>query len=127
MDLADLPGRPCPAAAALELVGDRWSLLVVREVSFGAHRFTRIQEGTGAPRDRLAARLKSLVEAGVLRRERYCDTPERYEYHLTDGRPGARPGDPGAARVGRAVGLRARPGHRPRALTGQRHTRTDLA
>jgi DNA-binding HxlR family transcriptional regulator len=83
MHLADLPGRPCPAAAALELVGDRWSLLVVREVSLGAHRFTRIQEGTGAPRDRLAARLKFLVEAGVLRRERYSDTPERYEYHLT--------------------------------------------
>jgi DNA-binding HxlR family transcriptional regulator len=84
MDLADLPGRPCPAAAALELVGDRWSLLVIREVSLGAHRFTRIQEGTGAPRDRLAARLKTLVDAGVLRRERYCEAPERYEYHLTD-------------------------------------------
>ena len=84
MDLADLPGRRCPAAAALELVGDRWSLLVVREVNFGAHRFTRIQEGTGAPRDRLAARLKLLVEAGVLRRERYCEAPERYEYHLTE-------------------------------------------
>jgi DNA-binding HxlR family transcriptional regulator len=70
MDLADLPGRPCPAAAALEVVGDRWSLLVIREVSLGAHRFTRIQEGTGAPR--------------VLRRERYCEAPERYEYHLTD-------------------------------------------
>ena len=66
MDLADLPGRPCPAAAALEVVGDRWSLLVIREVSLGAHRFTRIQEGTGAPRDRLAARLKTLVDAGVL-------------------------------------------------------------
>jgi DNA-binding HxlR family transcriptional regulator len=84
MDLADLPGRPCPAAAALELVGDRWSLLVIREVSLGAHRFTRIQEGTGAPRDRLAARLKTLVDGGVLRRERYCEAPERYEYHLTD-------------------------------------------
>ena len=84
MDLTDLPGRPCAAAAALELVGDRWSLLVIREVSFGAHRFTRIQEGTGAPRDRLAARLKDLVAAGVLRRERYSETPERYEYHLTE-------------------------------------------
>lgn len=84
MDLTQLPGRPCPAAAALELVGDRWSLLVIREVNFGAHRFTRIQEGTGAPRDRLAARLKTLVDAGILRRERYCAAPERYEYHLTE-------------------------------------------
>ena len=81
MDLADLPGRPCPVAAALELVGDRWSLLVVREVHFGAHRFTGIQEGTGAPRDRLAARLKALVDSGILRRERYSGA--RYEYHLT--------------------------------------------
>jgi DNA-binding HxlR family transcriptional regulator len=83
MDLADLPGRPCPVAAALELVGDRWSLLVIREVNLGAHRFTRIQEGTGAPRDRLAARLKALVDSGILRRERYSDAPERHEYHLT--------------------------------------------
>ena len=83
MDLADLPGRPCPVAAALELVGDRWALLVIREVNLGARRFTRIQEGTGAPRDRLAVRLKALVDAGILRRERYRDAPERFEYHLT--------------------------------------------
>src|SRR4029079_2450808 len=86
MDLADLPGRPCPAAAALELVGDRWSLLVIREVTSGAHLSPRIEEGTGAPRDRLAARLKTLVDAGVLRRERYCEAPERDEDDLTDRR-----------------------------------------
>jgi DNA-binding HxlR family transcriptional regulator len=55
-----------------------------REVSFGAHRFTRIQEGTGAPHDRLTARFRTHVDAGVLRRERYPDSPERYEYHLTE-------------------------------------------
>jgi DNA-binding HxlR family transcriptional regulator len=84
MDLTQLPGRPCPIAGALELVGDRWSLLVVREVDLGSHRFTEIQKGTGAPRDRLAARLKALVDAGILRRERYSDAPERFDYHLTD-------------------------------------------
>jgi DNA-binding HxlR family transcriptional regulator len=84
MDLTELPGRPCPVAGALELVGDRWSLLVVREIDLGVHRFTEIQKGTGAPRDRLAARLKALVDAGILRRERYCDAPERFDYHLTD-------------------------------------------
>ena len=51
--LDDLPGRPCPAAAALELVGERWSLLVVRELSFGATRFGEVVRGTGAPRDRV--------------------------------------------------------------------------
>ena len=84
MRLEDLPGRACPIGAALEVVGDRWSLLVVREVSLGSHRFTDIARGTGAPRDRLTARLKALVEAGVLRREQYSDAPPRYAYHLTD-------------------------------------------
>lgn len=68
VDPASLPGRPCAAAAALELVGDRWALLAVREVMFGNHHFSQIARRTGAPRDRLAARLKSLVEAGVLER-----------------------------------------------------------
>jgi len=61
-------GRPCSIAASLEIVGDRWSLLAVREVLFGNHRFSEIARNTGAPRDRLAARLKSLVAAGVLER-----------------------------------------------------------
>jgi DNA-binding HxlR family transcriptional regulator len=74
-DPATLPGRPCAVAAALELVGDRWALLAVREIGFGNHRFNQIVRNTGAPRDRLAARLKALVEAGVLVRDD--------GYHLT--------------------------------------------
>jgi DNA-binding HxlR family transcriptional regulator len=79
----NLPGRQCSIAAALEVVGDRWSLLAVREVSFGHHRFTEILEGTGAPRDRLAARLKALVAAGVLERRQYQEAPPRFDYHLS--------------------------------------------
>jgi DNA-binding HxlR family transcriptional regulator len=79
--LAELPGRPCAIAASLEVVGDRWSLLVVREVALGNHRFTEIARGTGAPRDRLTARLRDLVDAGVLERRPYQGT--RCEYHLT--------------------------------------------
>lgn len=82
--LADLPGRPCPIAASLELVGERWSLLVIRELSLGCHRFTDIVRGTGAPRDRIAARLKALVEAGVVERRQYQSGPDRFEYHLTE-------------------------------------------
>jgi DNA-binding HxlR family transcriptional regulator len=78
-----LPGRPCPIAASLELVGERWSLLVVREVSLGNHRFSEIARGTGAPRDRLAARLRALVDAGVLERRQYGSSPARAGYHLT--------------------------------------------
>jgi DNA-binding HxlR family transcriptional regulator len=82
--LADLPGRPCPIAAALEVVGERWALLVVREIALGATRFSDIVRGTGAPRDRIAARLKTLTSAGVITRVPYQSAPQRDEYRLTD-------------------------------------------
>ena len=81
--LAELPGRPCALAAALEVVGERWALLVVREVLLGHRRFTDIVRGTGAPRDRVAARLRSLEHVGVIRRQAYQTQPVRYEYELT--------------------------------------------
>jgi DNA-binding HxlR family transcriptional regulator len=86
MPLDEVPtvvGRPCSVAAALEIVGDRWSLLVVREVRFGNHRFSEIARNTGAPRDRLAARLKALVSAGVLEQREYQARPPRSGYYLT--------------------------------------------
>jgi DNA-binding HxlR family transcriptional regulator len=83
-DPTTLAGRPCAVASSLELVGDRWSLLIVREVTFGNHRFSQIARNTGAPRDRLAARLRSLVDAGILER-RLAGEGARYEgYFLTD-------------------------------------------
>ena len=82
--LIDLPGRPCPIAAALEVVGERWSLLVVREIALGSTRFSDIVRGTGAPRDRIAARLKTLAGAGVIVRVPYQSAPQRDEYRLTD-------------------------------------------
>ncbi|MFI5511170.1 winged helix-turn-helix transcriptional regulator [Mycobacterium sp. NPDC051804] len=84
LPLADLPGRPCPIAAALELVGERWALLVIREIALGATHFTDIVRGTGAPRDRIAARLKALEQADVVARLRYQSAPPRYEYRLTE-------------------------------------------
>ena len=81
--LGDLPGRPCPIAAGLEVVGERWALLVVREIALGRHRFSAILDGTGAPRDRVAARLRTLVEAGVVVRRAYSTHPPRDEYHLS--------------------------------------------
>lgn len=82
--LAELPGRPCPIAAALELVGERWALLIVREIALGATYFSDILRGTGAPRDRVAARLKALEAAGVVVRRKYHDAPPRHQYLLTD-------------------------------------------
>jgi DNA-binding HxlR family transcriptional regulator len=82
--LAQLAGRPCPIAAALEVVGEKWALLTVREIALGANRFGQIVAGTGAPRDRIAARLKSLESAGVLTRTPYQEHPRRDTYQLTD-------------------------------------------
>ena len=82
--LAELPGRACPIAASLEVVGERWALLVVREIVMGSNRFSDIVRGTGAPRDRIAARLKVLEEAGVIERRAYQDKPARFEYSLTE-------------------------------------------
>ena len=78
-------GRPrvCPIADALEVVGERWSMLVLRELGFGVSRFNDIQVNTGAPRETLALRLRKLEEAGVIERRRYCDRPPRDEYVLT--------------------------------------------
>ena len=75
--------RVCSAARALEVVGDRWSLLVMREVFLGTHRFDAMRANTGAPRDILSARLKKLVAHGVLEKRPYQERPVRFEYHAT--------------------------------------------
>jgi DNA-binding HxlR family transcriptional regulator len=79
----DVPGRPCSVAAALQLVGERWSLLAIREIFYGNRRFEQMVRNTGAPRDRLAARLRALEEAGIVERRAYSERPLRYEYLLT--------------------------------------------
>ncbi|HSA53385.1 MAG TPA: helix-turn-helix domain-containing protein [Yinghuangia sp.] len=76
-------GRPCSAASALALIGEKWALLAVREISFGNRRFDAIARNTGASRDILTARLRSLEAAGILERRPYQERPTRYEYHLT--------------------------------------------
>ena len=79
-----LPGRPCSVAATLNLIGEKWSLLAVREIAFGNKRFDQIARNTGAPRDRLAARLRALEAAGIIERRRYSEHPPRYDYELTE-------------------------------------------
>jgi DNA-binding HxlR family transcriptional regulator len=75
--------RVCSIADALQVVGDRWSLLVLRELSFGVHRFIDIQTNTGAPRETLTQRLRKLEGAGLVSRRRYQQRPVREEYLLT--------------------------------------------
>jgi DNA-binding HxlR family transcriptional regulator len=85
--------RVCSVARALEIVGERWSLLVLREVFLGVRRFDAIGAATGAPRAVLADRLRALVEAGVLVRREYRDAGARtrHEYRLTGAGRALRP------------------------------------
>lgn len=76
--------RPCSVARTLEFVGAKWTLLVVRELLLGKHRFDEIVRYTGAPRDILTTRLRSLEAEGFITRVQYEERPPRFEYHLTD-------------------------------------------
>jgi DNA-binding HxlR family transcriptional regulator len=75
--------RACPIDRALRILGDRWSLVVIREVFRGNHRFEEIYARSGAPRDILAGRLRRLVDEGILERRPYNESATRFEYHLT--------------------------------------------
>jgi DNA-binding HxlR family transcriptional regulator len=75
--------RVCSVARALDIVGEKWALLAVREVFLGDRRFDEMARRTGAPRDTLAARLRTLTAAGILERRSYAEHPARFEYHLT--------------------------------------------
>ena len=75
----------CPVAGALTVVGEKWSLLVLREAFLGVRRFADLQRNLGAPRAVLTDRLGTLVEQGILRRVPYQAEGERqrHEYRLT--------------------------------------------
>jgi DNA-binding HxlR family transcriptional regulator len=84
-----MPYRPfsnqnCSVAGALEIVGDRWTLLVMREVLLGRHRFAEIRRRTGVAPNILSDRLAMLVEHGLLSRRLYSERPESYEYLPTE-------------------------------------------
>src|SRR5207302_2873629 len=74
----------CTIARTLSVIGDRWTLLVLRDAFLGTRRFEAFQGSLGITRHRLADRLAKLVRYGVLRRERYQDRPRRFEYRLTE-------------------------------------------
>jgi DNA-binding HxlR family transcriptional regulator len=79
----DYEGQNCSIARALEVVGERWTLLIIRDVLLGLRRFDELQQSLGIARNVLADRLNRLVEEGVLERVRYSERPERFEYRLT--------------------------------------------
>lgn len=75
---------PCSIARTVDLLGDWWTPLVLREAFYGVRRFDQFQSGLGIARNTLTERLNRLVEEGLLRKEPYQKDPVRYEYLLTD-------------------------------------------
>src|SRR4051812_45229937 len=76
--------QSCSVARALEVVGERWSILILRDAFLGVRRFDAFQEDLGIARNVLADRLGRLVDAGVLEKHEYSERPPRHEYRLTD-------------------------------------------
>src|SRR5437763_14880779 len=76
-------GQDCSIAHALEVVGERWTLLIIRDALLGLRRFDEFQRNLGIARKVLADRLRWLVDQGILERVPYQERRERYEYHLT--------------------------------------------
>jgi DNA-binding HxlR family transcriptional regulator len=76
--------QDCSVARALEVVGERWTILILRDAFRGVHRFDDFQRSLGVARNVLHTRLRRLVEEGLLERRRYQDHPPRHEYRLTD-------------------------------------------
>ncbi|MEM9652528.1 MAG: helix-turn-helix domain-containing protein [Actinomycetota bacterium] len=73
----------CSIAATLDVIGDRWSLLILRDVFRGGHRFSEIQADLGIAKNLLSDRLSRLVTHGLLERVPYQERPVRYDYRLT--------------------------------------------
>lgn len=83
MKAKSFAGMRCSIAGALELIGDRWALLVIRDLSLGLSRYDDLRASTGIPAATLAARLKHLLASGIVERVRYQERPPRDEYRLT--------------------------------------------
>jgi DNA-binding HxlR family transcriptional regulator len=79
----DYEGQVCSIARTLEVVGDRWTLLIIRDLALGLSRFDQLLTSLGVASNVLTDRLRRLVAEGILERVRYSERPERFEYRLT--------------------------------------------
>lgn len=84
MELKSFADMDCSIAQCVEVVGDRWSILILRDCFLGVTRFDEFQRRLGISRNILQQRLVKLVDAGVLSRVPYCEHPTRYDYRLTE-------------------------------------------
>lgn len=84
MKWEDLAEQPCSVARSTAVIGDRWTLMILRDCFLGVRRFEGFQERLGISRTIIAERLKLLTDEGVLKKVAYQDRPTRYEYRLTE-------------------------------------------
>jgi DNA-binding HxlR family transcriptional regulator len=73
----------CSVARAMDILGERWTMLIMREAFYGVRRFSDMQRNLGIARNILSTRLQALVRAGIFERRLYQAEPERFEYRLT--------------------------------------------
>ncbi|MEM7766728.1 MAG: helix-turn-helix domain-containing protein [Pseudomonadota bacterium] len=83
MKWTDLEDNWCPVARTLSVIGDRWTILILRDCFLGMSRFGQFADSLGVTRHILADRLKRLVDAGILEKQAYSARPKRYDYRLT--------------------------------------------
>lgn len=92
MNMKVLGRSPCPVASTLDILGDKWTLLVVRDLMLGKATYSEFQKSSeGIPTNILAERLKRLLQAGIIRKTPYQQRPLRYAYKLTEKGLGLRP------------------------------------
>lgn len=84
MPVTDIGSQTCSVARAIAVVGDAWSLMILRELFLGSHRYDALRTHTGMSPHLLSLRLRSLEESGVIERRAYQQRPLRHEYRLTD-------------------------------------------
>jgi DNA-binding HxlR family transcriptional regulator len=80
----DLSDETCSVARSVAVIGDRWTLMILRDCFLGVRRFEEFERRLGISRSIIAERLKRLTDEGVLRRDAYQQNPVRHEYRLTE-------------------------------------------
>lgn len=83
MQRKSFAGMSCSIAGAMELIGDQWALLIIRDLFFGLTRYDEFQANLGIPAATLSARLKHLTQSDIIEKVRYQERPPRDEYRLT--------------------------------------------
>ncbi len=131
----DLERPPiCSVGRAMEILGERWTMLIMREAFYGVRRFSDLQRNLGIARNILSARLQLLVRTGILEKRRYQEEPERFEYKLTEKGLGLYPavvaimrwGDEHLSEEGPPVVLRHSCGHLADPVLVCAHCRAEL-